>query len=292
MAEAVKPTGHHINMQPQKDIFPLREQVERFVKGNIVKASYKRIVCGDGRYTKEQSAGGLRMFGGDMGALAAIWKVGKDADPSYFTPTDENIRRVIEAYQKVKEVILGTEEFGSVASDEARKLYIHTDAHAHGGKSGCGHINNMATNDVLAANYHVPNADIEAIYKFITNKDNGIVHEELPLGGDHAEKTVIKVHGPKTGGKAEYTLNSFDGSEMHFVVDEDRVNEYFNRLSTALHMTGITAESLQKSYSDQETTTAIKLAPGYQVVHVYITDQDTFNVDFNEDQKVPHSQRS
>lgn len=284
--------SRQVNMAPKSDSLPLRERVKRFVTGNIVPASYKRIVCGDGRYTPDQSAGGLRMFGGDMGALAAIWKAGKDAalqsgKQERFTPTSENIRRVVEAYQKAKEIVLGTQEFGRVSAADARKLYIHTDGHAQKGKSGCGHINNMATNALLAAQYGVPTADIEAIYKFIMDDNNNIAHEEMPLGGDHAEETVIKVHGPKTGGDARYSIHSFDGKEMHFVVDEDRVMKYFNRLSTALHMEGVTAHALQQAYSEQELTTAKKLAEGKQIADVYITDQHTFDIEINDANKVP-----
>lgn len=290
------PQGSKVNMAPRTDNLPTRESVTAFIKGNIVPASYKRIVCGDGRYTPDQSKGGLHMFGGDMGAIAAIWKAGKDLDPEHFTATDENIRTVVDAYQKAKERILGTPEFGNVPADDARKLYIHTDQHVHGDKiSGCGHINNMGTNGALAEQYGVPNDDVKKIYQFIKDHKQG-EYEETMLEGDHAEQTVMYVHGsrPKQGeqpGRAAYTLNSSsaDGSEMHFVVDQDRVMEYFNRLSTALPLfvQGLTAEALQQAYAKQELTTAKKLAAGYQIVDVYINDDKTFEIDIQEDNKVP-----
>ncbi|MDE2025332.1 MAG: hypothetical protein KGJ07_02475 [Patescibacteria group bacterium] len=296
----MKEAGSHqkaqINMLPRTDNLPLREQIAAFIGGNIVPASYKRIVCGDGRYTKDQSEGGLHMFGGDMGAIAAIWKAGKALEPSRFDASDKNkIREVVQAYQKAKERILGTPEFGSVPPEIARKLYIHTDTHVHGDMlSGCGHINNMGTNKALANMYGVENYDIAEIYRFITNGDNHIDHEITTLRDDHAEQTVIYVHGPlsKQGEKPEraaYTLNSSNGSEMHFVVDHDRVMEYFDRLSTTvpLFVKGLTKEALQQAYKDQELTTAMKLAEGKQIVHVYITDRDKFDIVIDEKEKVP-----
>ena len=280
-------------MSPRTDTLPTRESVTAFIKNNIVDASYARFVCGDGRYTKEQSAGGVRMFGGDMGALAAIWKAGKDLDPNRFTPTKEHIGEVVRAYQTAKARILGTDEFGNVSDADARRLYLHTDTHAHGAESGCGHVKNMA-NGALAEMYGVEGSDIDAIYQYITNTDNGIDHEMTTLLGDHAEQTVMYVHGarPQQGekpGKARYTLNSLSGSEMHFVVDYDRVQDYFNRLSTALPLfvNGLTAEALQQAYAEQELTTARKLAAKKQIVHVYIADDKTFEVDFEESAKVP-----
>jgi len=277
------PTVVHEHNRPM-DKQPTRESVTAFIKKNIVTAKVNLLACGDGRYSKEQSKGGLRMFGGDMGALAAFWKVGKENNR--FTSVQECVAQ----YQEAKARAL--KGFG-IPENEARKLYLHTDSHGDeaNGVYGCGHMKNLTSGKHAGKDfYDTDDADMRELFQYVVNPDNHIDHELMPLAGTHAEKTVIYVHGAK-GSKpssAKYTVNSSDETgEMHFVVDYDRVVDYFNRLASALPWEGVTGKSLLDAYQKQELTTARILAPNMQVVHAYITDQNNVEVDFNEEEKVP-----
>ena len=284
MAESVKPVSHHITMQPQTEKPVTKESVTVFIKRNIREASYNRLVCGDGRFTEDQTKGGLHMFGGDMGALAAFWKAGKEA--RHFTSIDQ-VSQAVEEYRNAK--VLALKDLG-VSEEDARRLYLHTDGHgddAHG-IYGCGHMKNLSSGNYAGKGlYDTDNQELNALFQYVINPDNHIDHELTQLTGAHAEKTVIYVHGPKGSRKAAYTLNASDAEEMHFVVDYDRVMEYFNRLSTALHIKEVTADALQKSYQQHELTTAKILAAGKQIVHAYITDKNTVDIAFDESEKIP-----
>ncbi len=283
------PHGGRINMPPPMDMPPTRESITAFVRNNIVDAKYNRLVCGDGRYRPDQSMGALHMFGGDMGALAAFWRAGKKADPPHFNSITDIERCVVE-YQDAK--VKALSDFG-VPETEARRLYLHTDGHGDeaNGKYGCGHMTHLSGGVLADKDYYdTDDAEMRALFQYVTTSGK-VDHEKTLLNGSHAERSVIYVHG-ESGSKEmpKFTLNSTDtkgSGEMHFVVDYDRTMGYLNRLSTALHIKGITAEALQQSYQKHELTTARKLASGYQVVDVYITDRNNFEVVFDETQKIP-----
>ncbi len=252
-----------ITNEPMK---PSLETIKSFAERNVVAATVETLACGDGRYTKDQNPGGLRMFGGDMGALAAYWQAGKKA--GRFT-SHKDIATCIRDYKEAKVKVLKGYEITGPGADT---LYFHTDSHGDeiNGKYGCGHMKNL-TNGVHKEDYDAEGEDMEALFAYVRDPKNEINHVVTKLEGVHAEGAVILVKG-EGNTVPNHTVRSLDPEtgDMNFVVDIDRVKEFFNRMSTALHQSNISADELMGAYIRQQNVTAGILAPNMQMAQVFI----------------------
>lgn len=260
---------------PMTDNAIVVERATAFIKRNIVPANFNRFACGDGRYPHTESEGGLRIFGEDMGTLAAYWQAGKDA--GHFTSI-KDVGKCVREYQRAKVIALGTLK---VTGPEAGRLYLHTDDHAEGKGYGCGHMKNLASGE-HAATYGAQGKELDAIFQYILDPANNIDHKVTKLHGHHSEGAVILVEGSE-----DFSIRSSDDTgEMHFVVDLARVRTYFNRLSTALHVGGVSEEALMDAYTRHQNVTASILAPGKPMLRARILDKGT--VEISRIQDVPH----
>lgn len=254
------------------------ERAQAFASRNIITANFKRIACGDGRYADEVSNGGLRMFGEDMGALAAFWRVGKEQ--GYFHGT-QDIGDCVTRYVKAKAEVLKNME---VTDSDAYKLYLHTDSHGkeHGGY-GCGHMKHMTLGAHQGeTEYGISAEEAQALFAYVTDEKHEIPHAVTELQGDHGEAGVIFVRSadPDTNKMPAYSLRSLDPTtnEMYFVVDIDGVSRYLNRLTTSLRMENVTAERLYQAYERQQLTTATILAPHAPIFEAKIHGKDAVTV--------------
>lgn len=241
-------------MHPHMDKPHSLENITAFINRNIVPASFARLACGDGRYDGDQSKESTRIFGEDMGALAALWKAGN------YTSVEDCVRD----YRIAKAKVL--KNFGTETPEEAT-LYLHTDGHgdeAHG-VYGCGHMKNLA-NGKHAEMYGLDGVPMNELFQYVLKNANPVVTN---LKGDHKEEMVILVHGTD-GQVPNHSVRSQDPEtgEMHFVVDIDRVNEYYRKLAEVLGNEKITPKALQDAYLNQQGVTAGILAGGKPVVHV------------------------
>jgi hypothetical protein len=86
------------------------------------------------------------------------------------------------------------------------------------------------------------------------------------LEGDHVEQAVLLVYGK------EWTVNSFDGQQMYFVVDIDRSMEFIEQIVPLLDMEGLTIEAVKEHFECQMNETASHLAGGKNIFAVKFTD--------------------
>lgn len=261
---------------------PTLETVTVFAKRNVVPSTMEALACGDGRYTSEQLTGALRIFGGDMGALAAYWQAGREEGlfGKATTPEEKEkeIAHCVNSYLDAKIKVLkgyGIEEPAS------RVLYFHTDNHGNEAEGiyGCGHMKHLTTGDSKKEEaYGTLQSDMQELFAYVTDDTHGIQYVKTPLAGDHAEKTVILVEG-ENGQVPEFTIRSLDPEtgDMNFVVDVARVKEYFGRLASALMQKGISKRKLWEVYERQQNITAGILAPNMPMVTVYVDENGTIS---------------
>lgn len=135
--------------------------------------------------------------------------------------------------------------FGVLAAGEKEVIYpdYHTDTHTkeHGGRLGCGHIKRLINEEGMAKTFEEFSAK----------------GKETVLEGEHQEKGVLLVYS------SDYSVNSFDGENMYFVVDVGRIEKLFKDPEAF------------KTYQDQMGKTAHMLAQG----------KPMFKVDIDADKK-------
>lgn len=190
-----------------------REEIEKFVKENMIPANNSRIECGDGRYTKEQADGAIRAFGGDFGMVMAFAASLKDEGT--YLDSDEIIARYLRAVKKVR--------------GEDTKLYHHTDTHNHAlGEIGCGHAAKASSPQYDGLYGSLTHQDVKDLYKSFAKDPNSNL---TILEGEHQEKAVLFVHGGPDDTDIHYSINSMDASgNMYFVVDMDRINKFIGQV--------------------------------------------------------------
>jgi hypothetical protein len=177
------------------DIIASQEKARQFIEANKIKADNSKAVCGDGRFTPEQSKGYIRMFGGDEGLLMAIQ--GGITELGIEISYTELVAR------------LGASLRAERGDDAV--IGVHTDTHNLGpDEIGCGHIAKAVEGQ--AKHKHVKPEHVINLHNEILSGE----HEKVVLDGHHAEEAVLLVYG------RDWSVNSFDGEQMYFVVDIDR----------------------------------------------------------------------
>jgi hypothetical protein len=233
-----------IPMNP--DIIASQEQeVIHFVQANKLKADNSGSVCGDGRVKPEQSKGYLRAFGGDEGFMMAVQ--GAATELGIKTPTE-----LVARYGAgIRQIRGGNAVIG-----------IHTDEHNLGpGEIGCGHVAKAVKGQ--AKHKSVGPEDVSNLHENVLAVDN---HEQIVLKGTHAERAVLLVYGK------EWTVNSFDGQQMYFVVDIDRSMEFIEQIVPLLDVEGLTIEAVKEQFECQMNETASHLAAGKNMFTVRFAD--------------------
>jgi hypothetical protein len=223
-----------------------------FIVANKHEADNSGSVCGDGRFTKKQSRGLIRAFGGDVGFMMAIQGAAKEAGIK-ISPKELKTR-----FAAALAPIRG----------EGAKPGTHTDHHNLGpGEIGCSHVAKAITGE--ARHKHVGPEDVGALHdEIVTGEHDGVV-----LEGNHAEQAVLFVYGRK------WTVNSFDGKQMYFVVDIDRSMDFIEQIVPLLRIEGLTIDAVKEQFECQMNETASVLAAGRNIFAVRFND-DSLEGDF------------
>ncbi|HZQ29710.1 MAG TPA: hypothetical protein VFA93_01360 [Patescibacteria group bacterium] len=232
-------------------------EVSEFIRAdNKVKANNSILECGDGRYTAEQGKGGIRIFGGDFGALMAIKAVLKVED------VEIKDRDLIEKY------LNASKEIGRDG-----KIHFHTDSHNKVPSIGCGHIA-KADSGQFRFLYGLEAQEVEDLYTELLHlgedEKNNVV-----LEGDHKEKGVLFVKSEEN----LWSVNSFNGQKMYFVIDQSRIEKYFDDLIPKLGIERLTSSEVKSMYDQQMAITARLLAHGLEKFDVKFNKNGDFAVE-------------
>ena len=217
------------------------EKVKDFVKRNLVEqVDNTRFACSDDRFTPDQSAGAVRIFGGDFGALSAVIEAAKNAG------LNNTVQNIFERYLDFLE---------RPSHERDPHLYIHTDTHAKHGGIGCGHINALVENTEWG----------EELLNLFKSKE-GLLSETV-LDGPHNASGIILVNA------IDKSVNSRDmqTGEQYFVVDMERAKEYLTNLPERLALLNVPKEEVWKAYVRQMTDTATRIAPGAKQYNLSFT---------------------
>jgi hypothetical protein len=236
------------------DIIASRERVRLFVEKNKVRADNSKAVCGDGRFTPEQSRGYIRMFGGDEGILLAI----------------EGALNKLSIHIKPKELVARVSAALRSVRGEDAAMGVHTDKHnLESGGIGCGFIAKAVEGEAKHEAVS-PEDALELHTKVLEGK-----HEEVVLDRRHAEQAVLLVYG------RDWTINSFDEEldEMYFVVDMDRVKDLIKQVVPGLgRISGLTIEAVEEQFQCQTDETASRLAEGKNIFKVEFHSTGSFEL--------------
>jgi len=234
------------------DIIASQEQARQFIESNRVRANNARTVCGDGRFTPEQSQGYIRLFGGDEGILMVLKG----------------------AVNKFELDISNTElvaRFGAVLSDirqDDNPIGMHTDTHhLEPNEIGCGHVAKAISGETEHKN--LSSEDVKELHVEVREAARQIV-----LDGSHAEQAVLLVHG------MNWSVNSQDGGRMYFVVDVDRSLELIKKVVEGMGLENLTFEAAKEQFMLQMEATARVLAKGLNVFDVNFADDGRFDMEY------------
>ena len=232
-----------------QELIASQEQARLFVETNKIEADSSKAVCGDGRFTPEQSRGYIRMFGGDEGLLMAIYGAMLESQIHHKISYTELVAR-----------------FGASLREERGDgvaIGVHTDTHNLGdAEIGCGHVAKAVKGQ--AKHKHVKPEHVMDLHSEIISGE----HEKVILDGHHQEQAVLLVYG------RDWSVNSFDGENMYFVVDIDRSIDLINRVVPALGIEGLSAEMVKDHFECQMNETASHLAAGKDIFAVRFADND------------------
>lgn len=215
--------------------------IEEFLKRNKVKADNVKAICGDGRFTADESEGFIRMFGGDEGALMAIKGALNRAEINI--DTKELVAKYLQAIKEIR--------------GQDAKIGTHTDEkHAKEGRVGCGHMARAMS--------------IHGLHEFLSMEEAAQIHqavlstehEEVVLQGEHQEQNVLRVHG------TEWSVNSSDEHSMNFVVDIDRATQFLETIVPMLGIYGLQTQDVLHQFESQMDKTAQQLAAGKNIYDV------------------------
>lgn len=228
-----------------------REEIEKFVKKELVPVNNTRVECADGRYQPEQSQGAIRAFGGDFGFVLAF-AAALQGEGTFIDP-DEIVERYYRAVKQFRR--------------EDTRLYYHTDKDHHAeGKIGCGHAA-QASSAENEGKYGIPSEEARALYETFAKHPSS---NTTILEGKHEEKGVLIVHGE--GRAVTHSINSRNENGMYFVVDAARIDTFID-LVTPIFSRGLIdavgPEDVKASYIKQQNATAQALGadklPMYRV---------------------------
>jgi hypothetical protein len=213
-------------------------QVKDFVEKNIVEANDNGCECPDGRYTKEQSKGRIRLFGADLGILMSIRAALTKKEEDFST------KAIIDRYYN----------FIKKERGEETKIFYHTDDHSPFPNIGCGHVAKAASGQYDEL-YGMRANDAQEIWDEI---EKFPYSECQTLTGDHKEQGILLISSDK------FSINSQDDgkNQMYFVVDVDRSNELLARVAEGIEIDEFTAKDLQNEYWKQVNATSTLLAAG------------------------------
>ena len=235
-----------------------REEVEKFVKENLVPANDEWTVCADGRYDHEQSRGGTRAFGADFGPIIAIAATLKDDG------THLSAEEIVERYWRAKCQVVG----------KKTKLNYHTDTHnLDSDKIGCGHIA-KATNPEHDGLYgSITFQEVQDLYTSFSKHPEA---ELTVLKGNHEERAVLLGRG------TSHSVHSKDKKgRMYFVADVDRTNMFIDRIvpffSVGL-LYPVNAEKVKQNYHRQMQATSDLIAAGLDQFKVTIRPDGSFSM--------------
>ena len=242
-----------------------REEIEKFVKENIIPVNNGRIECGDGRYTKEQADGAIRAFGGDFGMVMAF--AGALKDEGTYLDADEIITRYLRAVKKVR--------------GEDTKLYHHTDTHNHAtGEIGCGHVAKASSPQHDGLYGSLTYKDVRELYESFSKNPNSNL---TVLEGEHKEKGVLFVHGGPDDTDIHYTINSMDkNGNMYFVVDMDRINRFISQVVPLFSeglLVAVEEKDVKENFLKQMQATADLLAFDLDKFKITIDNTGNFSID-------------
>lgn len=238
------------------DIIASREQARVFVDRNKVRADNSRAVCGDGRFTPEQSRGYIRMFGGDEGLLLAI----------------EGALNKLSIHMEPEDLVsIVAASLRSIRGDDSA-MGSHTDKHnLESGGIGCSFVAKAVAGE--AKHEYVGPEDVEALHNEVLAGD----HEKVVLDGHHAEQAVLLVYG------RDWTVNSFDAEldQMYFVVDVDRAKDLIEQVVPGLGIAELTTEAVEEQFECQMNETASRLAAGKNIFKVEFHSTGSFELIHN-----------
>ena len=247
MAESGKNNMTEIPMNP--NILAPKELIN-FIDANKLEADNSGAVCGDGRFTKKQSKGRIRAFGGDEGFMMAIQAAANESG------THLSAKKLRQKYAEVLPLIRG----------EGAKPGTHTDKDHHElgdlgpDAIGCGHIAKAVKGQTK--HNHLGAEDVRNLHERVLEED----HEQVVLEGKHAEQAVLFVYGRK------WTVNSFDGQQMYFVVDIDRSMDFIEQIVPFLEIDGLTVGAVKEQFECQMNETASCLAAGRNIFAIRFND--------------------
>ncbi len=229
------------------------KNVESFIKKNLVKADNSGAACPDGRYTKDQDNGWIRIFGAHLGVCMAVMASFREKEIAFSYD---------EVFSKTKLALLAT-------TGKEFKLQAHTDDHK---EIGCGHVE-QAVSGKYEELYGIKRKDALSIWEK-AKKDNSV--NWITLHGGHKEKGILLLES------TEYTVHSQDEKqkEMYFVIDVLRTNDLLMSFSQKANFKGITTEDIVKNYWRQARATSSILAKGLPQFEVKIDKTGNFTTEF------------
>lgn len=207
-----------------------------YIKASIIPAKPGRK-CIDGRYLPEQATGMIARPGGDGGYVMALMAVNRKKKLG-LTPE--------QCFNAV---------YNAVKDDSG--FCMHTDQHSDtevGTHIGCGHMA-KAANQRFANKYDVNSEDIEKVIEYAQNiQEISKSVSILNLQGEHKEQGVLIVQSNM------YTVLADNPklSQMYFVYDEKRDNEFLKKLVKEMTIPDVTYEAM-KAESDLQLQATLQL---------------------------------
>ncbi len=239
------------------DVIELQERAKHFALNHRVEANNSGSVCGDGRFTHQQSMGFLRAFGGDEGFEAAILgaqnrAINEGKVIKKFTP--EELDKIYA--EKIK-----------VMRGEESETSVHTDEH---NQIGCGFMR-LAMEGI---HNHLTADDASRLHQAALARLNG---KQTVLNGEHEELAVLYVQSDK------YSVDSRDEStgEMFFVVDLQRSKQLIEQIVPLIGIEGLTADDVWREFVSQMQKTAQQLAGGKEIFELNYNDNSQAEENFN-----------
>lgn len=215
------------------------------------------LVCGDGRYTREQSGGKLARFGADGGYVLGLLAINKKYNLG-FTP-----QQVVDAVVESAIRMTG-------------KAYFHTDDHKtyEVDEIGCGHLAKAALSE-NSEKYGVEAETVKEAIGYIKElaQKNPEFVEIVKLVGPHKEQAVIYNMGETK------KIAHRNGDLEFFVVDVVREQKHAQKLLPlvknqlqGLREINLDEDEFGEVLEKQTNTTAQILANGFKIFKVNADD--------------------
>lgn len=215
------------------------ETVEEYVNASTVLAKEGRK-CVDGRYLPEQATGMIARPGGDGGYVMALMAVNRKKNLG-LTP-EQCFNAVYNAVKDDSGFCMHTDHNSD--PDDATRI----------GLIGCGHMAKAATRR-FCGNYDVKSEDVVKVIAYARNVreiSNGV--HIVNLTGEHKERGVLIVKSDTHSVLADNPKLS----QMYFIYDEKRDNEFLKKLVKELDIPGVTYQDM-KTESDMQLQATLQL---------------------------------